>query len=297
MKREEIEALRATVSCAVVLERAGWRVDTKESSRRAVKYRRDGQIVIVTHEGQGWFDPLSDKKGDIFALIEQLDGADFSTAIRAVAAMAGLETAAPIWPRPARPRHVGDLNRRWLMRPTMNAGSAAFDYLTEVRALPVRIIAAAIDDDLVREGPYGSAWFAHRDRSLRLAGWEERGKHWRGFASGGTKLLFQFGSAGPARICITEAAIDALSLAALEGPRPDTLYASTAGGWSPLTKAAVQALAADDRLLVAATDRNGQGEAFAGEIREIAALHDCDFLRLRPRLGDWNDDLRAKRAE
>jgi hypothetical protein len=297
MKREDIEALRATVSCAVVLERAGWRVDTKESSRRAVKYRRAGEIAIVTHEGRGWFDPLSDSKGDIFALIKHLDGADFLTAVRAAAALAGLQPAAPIWSHPARARYDGDITSRWLIRPTMNEGSAAFHYLTVIRALPMRIIAPAIDDDLVREGPYGSAWFAHRDRSLRLAGWEERGEHWSGFASGGTKLLFQFGSAGSARVCVTEAAIDALSPAALEGPRPDTLYVSTAGGWSPLTKTAVCALAMDDRLLVAATDHDSQGEAFAGEIREIATTCGCGFRRLRPRLGDWNDDLRAKRAE
>ena len=43
---------------------------------------------------------------------------------------------------------------------------------------------------------------------------------------------------GPARseqICVTEAAIDAMSLAAIEGLRPDTLYVSTGGGWSPAT--------------------------------------------------------------
>lgn len=296
MKREEIETLRGTVSCAVVLERAGWRVDMKESTRRAIKYRRDGEIAIVTHEGRGWFDPLSDKKGDIFSLINHLDGVDFPTAVSAVAALCGLHVMAPLWSPPAKARHAGDIISRWSMRPAMKQGSAGFNFLTKIRAIPAYIIAAAINADLVREGPYGSAWFAHRDGSSLVTGWEERGTHWRGFASGGTKLLFQFGSPNSARICVTEAAIDALSLAALEGPRLDTLYVSTAGGWSPLTKAAVRAHAAADALLVAATDRNSQGEAFAGEIREIATTCGCGFRRLRPRLEDWNDVLRAKRA-
>ena len=57
----------ATVSpCAAVLEQAGFAVDRKESTRRAVKYRRGDDIIIVIHEGKGWFDPLSDAKGDVF---------------------------------------------------------------------------------------------------------------------------------------------------------------------------------------------------------------------------------------
>lgn len=50
----EIAALRARVDCRAVLEHAGWRIDLRESTRRAVKYRRGaGRIVIVTHDGQG----------------------------------------------------------------------------------------------------------------------------------------------------------------------------------------------------------------------------------------------------
>lgn len=56
-ERREIEGLREAVSCAAVLEEAGFAVDAKESTRRAVKFRRSSEIVIVTHEGRGWFDP------------------------------------------------------------------------------------------------------------------------------------------------------------------------------------------------------------------------------------------------
>lgn len=48
MDRQEIEELRAKVSCGAVLEADGWKIDIKESTRRAVKYRRvDGEIIIV----------------------------------------------------------------------------------------------------------------------------------------------------------------------------------------------------------------------------------------------------------
>ncbi len=84
MKREELEALRARVSCEAVLERAGYEIDLKESTRRAVKYRCGGNIVIVTHDGRGWFDPLSDEKGDVFGLAMFLEGIPFPSAAEAV---------------------------------------------------------------------------------------------------------------------------------------------------------------------------------------------------------------------
>lgn len=97
-----------------------------------------------------------------------------------------------------------------------------------------------------------------------------------GLCHGGSKQLFNFGPVGAARIAITEAAIDTMSLAALEAPREDTVYASTGGGWSPAT-AAIRAFSIRaGMMLVAATDANAQGEAFAHRIR-----HDCKGRRLR----------------
>jgi len=51
---EELERLRTAVNCATVLERLalGWTLDERESTRRALKYRRPGEIVIVRRDGQ-----------------------------------------------------------------------------------------------------------------------------------------------------------------------------------------------------------------------------------------------------
>ncbi len=65
MKRQDLEILKQGVPCATLLGKAGFAVDAQESTRRAVKWRRDAEIIIVTHEGRGWFDPLSDAKGDV----------------------------------------------------------------------------------------------------------------------------------------------------------------------------------------------------------------------------------------
>lgn len=295
MDRRDIEALRARASCAVGLEQAGFAIDLKESTRRAVKYRRGAEIIIVTHEGRGWFDPLSDRKGDVFALVGWLQPGDFQAALAAVSALAGMAPAQPAWgPRRSR-RREADIFERWSARPVLRPGSAAHDYLTRVRAIPRHQLQLAIDAQLIRQGPSASAWFAHQDDAGTIRGWEERGPAWRGFSSGGAKSLFRFGNPAGVRLCVTEAAIDALSLSALERSRADTLYVSTAGGWSPATEAAVILLAGHLDLLVAATDRNSQGEAYADRLRQISTGQDCGFQRLRPNASDWNEELQQRR--
>ena len=148
------------------------------------------------------------------------------------------------------------------------------------------------------KGPYGSVWAKHVDDAGAIIGWEERGQDWRGFSTGGAKALFQFGMNGARRICVTEAAIDALSLAAIEQTRIDTLYVSTGGGWSPLTALALENLASGEGAwLVAATDNNVQGEIFADRLRQMADRAGCDFSRLRPEAEDWNEELKERREK
>ena len=64
-QNDDIEQLKASVSCALVLERLqpDWRLDAAESTRRNLKFRRGpGKILIVNHDGRGWWDPLSAAK-------------------------------------------------------------------------------------------------------------------------------------------------------------------------------------------------------------------------------------------
>ena len=118
---------------------------------------------------------------------------------------------------------------------------------------------------------------------------------WRGFSNGGTKALFVIGNDDALRLCVTEAAIDALSLAAIEDWRDDTQYVSTGGGWSPATAARIAALAArPGTRLVAACDGNDQGDVYAARLRGAAETAGATFLRLWPEAEDWNDQLRQR---
>jgi hypothetical protein len=97
MERQELEDLRDRVPCEAVLENAGFAFDRRESTRRAVKYRRGSEIVIVIHQGRGWFDPLSEAKGDVFGLAVHLEGLSFGRAVNHVAGLIGFPVARPKW--------------------------------------------------------------------------------------------------------------------------------------------------------------------------------------------------------
>ena len=296
MEKAELQELKEKVPCAAVLEHLGFALDVRESTRKAMKYRRDAQIIIVIHEGKGWFDPLSDRKGDVFRLVEHLEGEPFVEAVCTVADLVGFVPSEPFWQRPSRETDPDlSIPERWAARRRPWRGSATWRYLRDTRCIPDSVIRAAIDADTLREGPHGSMWASHSDASGGVTGWEERGPDWRGFATGGAKVLFRLGRAAALRLCVTEAAIDAMSLAAIEELPTDTLYLSTGGGWSPATEATIRTLASRSGCqLVAATDNNRQGDVYAERLLVLAGEAGCSSARRRPLADDWNADLKLR---
>jgi len=302
----EVELLRREVSCAALLEYwpAGWRLDRRESTRRALKYRRgEGEILIINHDGHGWWDPLSSAKGDVFDLVQHLDPTlSFGHACKELRRLVGI---APTFPEVMRPLRSDAPNRsvaeRWKRRPRPRLGSPAWSYLSGQRRIPDPILTAAAEADIVRDGSFRNAWFAHRAEDGAVTHVEIRGPEYKGSLRGGTKTLFRFGRAGEGayRLAITEAPIDTLSLAAIEGPRADTRYLATGGGIGPGTVAALQdAIRAiadhPGARLVAATDANRAGDRHAERLAEIAAGSGIQVERLRPiHVTDWNDMLKG----
>ena len=160
MDRETIEFLRAKVSCAVVLVEGGFSLDARESTRRAAKFRRGGEIIIVTHGGAGWFDPLSDEKGDVFALAIYLERLSFAASLERIRRLAGLDLATPPAWTPARVR-TPSLSSQWDRRQPPTRSSFAWHYLHTERAVPSPLLRLAVAAGVMREGPQGSAWFCH----------------------------------------------------------------------------------------------------------------------------------------
>ena len=293
----ELVELRERVDCRTVLERAGWQVDEGESTRRAAKYRRGaGEIIIVTHDGKGWFDPLADgARGDVVALAQRVWGGNLGHARKALRPLAGIVPLLLPTSRQRTRGDAGDPRSVWLRRSPPRPGSAVWRYLTEERRLPASLLELVVRRDLVREGVRGTAWFLHCVGG-RPSGWEMRGPSFKGFLAGGAKGAFVFsGSDAPSRVAVCEAAIDALSLAAIDGAYDDTAYVSTGGGWGDAGNTAIGQLLSKSRMVVAATDRGTGGDLLAGRLEDLARSHGIPFERRRPAAKDWNEQLVGER--
>jgi hypothetical protein len=292
MPDPELLELRSRVDCRTVLEHAGWRLDSQESTRRAAKYRAGpGRIIIITHEGRGWFDPLADgAKGDVIALAKYIWSCNLGHARLRLRPLAGI--APSLVPGPSKPSHpLRNAGQLWQSRRPPQPGSAAWRYLTDTRALPSPLVARAVRLGLVREGVRGTAWFVHRHDDV-ITGWEMRGPSYKGFVSGGSKGLFTFAIGhDPKRLAVCESAIDALSLAAIEGCDMATAYLSTGGGWGDAGRDALMRLLMPNTVLVAAVDNGIGGDLLAGRLAKLAEVAAVRFDRLRPRTKDWNQEL------
>ena len=247
---------------------------------------------------------MSTAKGDVFDLVQHLDPSlNFGQVRKELRRLVGV---APTFPEALRPFPLDVPDRpvaeRWKRQPRLRQGSPAWSYLSEQRRLPASILTAAAEADIVRNGSFRSAWFAHRCDNGAVSHVEIRGLDYKGSLKGGTKTLFRFGRAGEGvcRLAVTEAPIDALSLAAIDGRRADTLYLATGGGIGPGTVSALQGAmrvisGAPGARLVAATDANRAGDRYAERLTAIAAEFGIPVERLRP-IGatDWNDILRGR---
>jgi hypothetical protein len=306
--------MRAGVSCAVLLERLSppWQLDKKESTRNCLKYRRGkGEVLLVTHEGRGWWDPGSTAKGDVFSLVQFLNpGLNFGEIRKILRPFVGLAPTYLLHARDkAKPAPAVPFTTKWERRRMPRPGSATWRYLAEQRCLTVPVISAAISVGVLREGPYASAWFAHQDHDGKLTGFEMRGPQYRGFSPGGDKTLFRLpgrlrtSSVPIRRLVVTEAPIDAMSVASFEHLRADTLYTATAGGMGPGTIEALEqqfwALSAEeDGEVVVATDNDEAGNRYADRLADMAGAFDLRVCRLLPTGGanDWNDVLQQGRG-
>ncbi len=291
----ELIELRQRVDCRTVLENAGWKLDCNESTRRAAKYRRGiGEIIIVTHEGKGWFDPLTEGcRGDVIALAQRLSGCNLGHARKVLRPLAGIIPS--LLPMPQGPaRQTPPPPSSWTKLRLPTPGSPARRYLTESRGLPTALLREAGEMDLIREGVRGTTLFAHKLRS-QLVGWEMRGPSYKGFLSGGGKGLFVFAvTITPARIAVCESAIDALSLAAIEDLDRRTAYVSTGGGWGVAGRGEIERLLGHAEQLIGATDQGRGGDLLAARLESIAAAAAVRYERLRPAAKDWNEQLLSR---
>lgn len=299
------------VPCAALLERHGYALDRSESTRNCLKYRAaTGYPIIVNHHGRGWWDTGSNEKGDVFDLIRRLEPAlSWRDACAELGKMIGVEPEGAVFVRERKAKGGCDAPPapRWERCAVLAPGSQAWIYLTVERALPEWVVRRAVAAGVVRDGLH-AAWFGHRDAQGQICGAELRGPERHLCLKGTVKTLFRYMPGGAPvvrRLVVTEAALDALSFAALDGGRTvDTLYTSTAGGMGPETEEALRAhLRAMARepgaRLVIATDNDKAGDRYAARLASLADGAGVPWTRELPAWGmnDFNDVLRRVVAE
>lgn len=189
---------------------------------------------------------------------------------------------------------VTDIRRLWRNAPRIRAGSPGWNYLTRTRRLPAFSINNAMYGGGLREGGDGTIWAMHQGMAGQITGWEMQGPRCQRFSTTAGRSLFRVGEhIDTTRIAVTESAIDALSLASIEGWQVGTLYASTGGGYTPATGKALQVLLSEQVQLVAASDKAPEGELLAERLEALAVECGAGFARLRPDARSWNRQLAA----
>ena len=155
---------------------------------------------------------------------------------------------------------------------------------------------------LIRRDRSGRVLFAHRDGNRRLTGFEIGPPDGpRRFANGGTRGLFavRAGSAGDLEaLVITEGAVDALSLAQIDGCPASQAFLSTAGAPSRSQREQIGLAASvlpNVRTVVLAQDGDEAGECQAETLRDrLKVPPHVTFERRRPpENADWNDVVNA----
>jgi len=308
------ESDRATitsgVSCALLLERHGYALDKKDSTRKCLKYRRGkGETVIVNHHGHGWWDTGGTLgKGDVFSLMRAFNPSlPFYEVCKELGQLVGVEPTSTPWVRAQ--KESADARppaERWAKAKSLRKGTRAWQYLTETRCLPEWLLRKAAANGSIRDG-FHAAWFSYRDGQGAITGVELRGPDTRIQLSNSVKTLFRFQlrpGTPVRRLVVAEAPIDALSFAAMDpGIGDDTLYVATGGGMGPETVAALEAqLDAmrdnPDALLVVATDRDEAGHRYADRLYDLADEYGLDYTRLYPPGGanDFNQALQERVA-
>ena len=264
----------------------GYVRDPEASTRGSSVLRAPGQpkLVIKQHDNGHWvyFNTCADD--DNGTIIDFMLNRDLS--FDDIRARFGTITTAS-----------ADFNSQWnAAEPEPN-----MDWLTK---RGIRSETLAVYRPMIRGDHSGRLLFAHRDRNRRLTGFEIGPPNGRKrFVSGGKRSLFAV-CAGTAKtikaLVITESAVDALSLAQLDGCPADHAFLSTAGSSSRSQHEQISFAATilpSVRTIILAQDSDTAGDRQAAKLHErLQRLPNITPTRRRPPASkDWNDLVKVAR--
>jgi hypothetical protein len=297
---DEIRRFKQEINLVEYAQVMGYEYDKKQSSKASAVLRKGGEKIIIAtdKDGHGMYFNVGDNRdnGSIIDFVQRRQSLNIGQARKVLRPWVS-GTDQPTFrmttpaPKPiATSRDRGAVIASWeRLQPYKG------NYLQTERKLSEATIAAF--GDRIRQDERGNVCFRHIDQT-GITGYEVKNRGFTAFATGGEKAVFtcRVNENQPiARVVVVESAVDAMSYHELRGNEKNgTLYLSFAGGMSDRQKQVLRDYLTiegltDKAQVIAATDNDAAGHAFAAEIQKMRP----DSVRAVPEQAkDWNDMLK-----
>ena len=271
----------------------GYLLDTKETSRREIIMRKDGDKISIRMDSDGHYVYYSFRDetdhGTIMDFVMRRERKNFGEARKVLRTWIGTKSTSVFPEMEVTPR--GDRDTVAVEYGTMR-NLLWHDYLEQDRKLPRTVLLSPRFRGRIRVDARANAIFPHEDEE-GLCGFERRNKTFKGFADLGEKGLWLSNMfSEDRRLVVAESAIDCISYEVLF---PGGRYASLAGALNPkqpgLILRACNGMPTGSEV-VGITHGDGDGERYALVIEEMARAASLPFRVHRPEVvKDWNDAL------
>lgn len=305
MSDQELDDFKSRIDLREFAASLGYELDRRESSRVSSIMRGPGDDKIVIKRNSNshfiYFSIRDDRDNgtiiDFLSHRKRLTLGQLRKELRPWIGESSKPKALPLFsPLQPAPKDYAAVEREYSRMRL--AGRHA--YLEHERRIPGDLIGSARFAGRIRLDDHGNAIFPHFD-THGLCGFEKKNAGFTGFASGGSKGLWEsHDRPDDARLVFTESAIDALSYAALF-PAPLTRFRSIGGQVNPdqpeLIRAAVLAMP-DGSKIIAAMDNDDAGRKLAALVEKAVSEAGRPSLTFRlhlPELAgqDWNEKLQS----
>lgn len=301
----ELESFKTSIDLRAYATSQGYVLDAKESWRGAAVMRHPAtdDKVIIKRETDGhyvYFSVRDDRDhGTIIDFAQHRLGLSFGALRKELRPWIGKQlesTSYSALPKTGKDRMRVETNY------VRTQETLRHPYMENERGIPAELLQSERFAGCIRVDARGNAIFPHFDRQ-GLSGYEAKNSGFTGFASGGTKGLWQ-SQARPddKRLVFCESAIEVLSYAVLF-PNDHTRYASIAGQVSPVQRELIRAAIAGmpmNSQIVAAMNADPAGAKLADIVRaavELSGRDDLCYIFHEPvGFNDWNDQLKARPA-
>lgn len=304
-RNDEIEDFKSQIDlCGFACSWAGFTLDAKKSGKTsAVLGHSNGDKLIVARKTNGhhiYFNvhDASDR-GTIIDFVQQRERLTLGAVRKLLRPYVGRTLQMPSAPMPSgtylQPSQfdVASVHARWFDAAPL---PSLHKYLELSRQIPRAILDSSKFEDRIRTDNRGNALFPH-DNGNGLCGFESKNQGWTSFSPGGLKGLWSSKpDSDDQEVLIFETAIDALSLASIDGTSGKR-FVSTAGHPSPIQNELLLGLARSlgpGGKIVLAMDNDDGGDRMVQNLRQLFADLPITIDERRPtaRGKDWNDVLR-----